>query len=407
MNILVINHYAGAPSLGMEYRQYYLAREWQKAGNNVMIVTASHTHLRSKQFSVSSRIEKQVVEDVNYLVFKTPSYEGNNYKRILNIVSFILTLKRNWKKIAKGFNPDIVITSSTFCFDIYSSKKMADFTDAKLVFEVHDLWPLSPKELGGYSKWHPYIFLMQRAENFAYKYSDKVVSILPKTIDYMLEHGLRRDKFVHIPNGISIDDWKTENELPLEISELLENLKQQKNKIIGYAGNHGIANALNNLIDAMKLLKDKRVVLLLIGKGQEKQNLMKRVKEESITNVFFVSAVPKPIIPSLLDKLDILYVGLQNQPVFRFGVSPNKLIDYMMVGKPIIQAINAGNDMVSEAGCGITIEPENTSVIVSAIKTLTSLSENDLLEIGKKGKEYCLKNHDYKVLAKRFIDSLI
>ena len=119
MNILVINHYAGAPSLGMEYRQYYLAREWQKAGNNVMIVTASHTHLRSKQFSVSSRIEKQVVEDVNYLVFKTPSYEGNNYKRILNIVSFILTLKRNWKKIAKGFNPDIVITSSTFCFDIY------------------------------------------------------------------------------------------------------------------------------------------------------------------------------------------------------------------------------------------------------------------------------------------------
>ena len=60
MNILVINHYAGAPSLGMEYRQYYLAREWQKAGNNVMIVTASHTHLRSKQFSVSSRIEKQV-----------------------------------------------------------------------------------------------------------------------------------------------------------------------------------------------------------------------------------------------------------------------------------------------------------------------------------------------------------
>ena len=62
--------------------------------------------------------------------------------------------------------------------------------------------------------------------------------------------------------------------------------------------------------------------------------------------------------------------------------------------------------MVSEAGCGITIEPENTSVIVSAINTLTSLSENDLLEIGKKGKEYCLKNHDYKVLAKRFIDSL-
>ncbi len=149
MNILVINHYAGAPSLGMEYRQYYLAKEWQRSGHNVLIVTASQTHLRSKQFEVSSKIENKVVEDVNYLVFKTPSYQRNNYKRILNIISFVATFKRNWKKIAKEFKPDAVITSSTFCFDIYTSKRLADLTGAKLIFEVHDLWPLSIMELGG------------------------------------------------------------------------------------------------------------------------------------------------------------------------------------------------------------------------------------------------------------------
>ncbi len=199
MNILVINHYAGAPSLGMEYRQYYLAREWQRSGHNVLIVTASFTHLRSTQFKMLNKLEKKVVENINYLVIKTPSYDGNDYKRVLNITSFIITLKRNWKKISQEFEPDAVITSSTYCFDIYSSKKIANFAKAKLVFEVHDLWPLSPMELGGYSKWHPFIYSMQVAENYAYQNADKVISILPKTLQYMVEHGLEKDKFVHVP----------------------------------------------------------------------------------------------------------------------------------------------------------------------------------------------------------------
>lgn len=406
MNILVINHYAGAPSLGMEYRSYYLAREWQRAGHNVLIVTASFTHLRSTQFKVTKNVEKHNVDGIDFLVFKTPSYEGNNYKRILSILSFVYRLFKERKNIANQFKPDIVNSSSTFVFDIYPSKKIAQKAGAKLVFEVHDLWPLSPMELGGFSKWHPYIFLMQRAENFAYKYADKVVSILPKTLEYMVEHGLREDKFVHVPNGICIEEWDIGIDLPLEISKLLDELKNQKKTIIGYAGNHGIANALNSLLDAMKFLQNENVVVLLIGNGQEKQNLMKKVNEQNITNVYFVSAVPKTIIPSLLDKLDILYVGLQNQPVFRFGISPNKLIDYLMAGKPIIQAIKAGNDIVSEAGCGITIEPENTQEIVRGIKYLLAQSNQKLNEMGQSGKNYCLLNHDFRVLAEKFINAL-
>ena len=378
----------------------------KRAGHNVLIVTASYTHLRSKQFPVSEKIEKILIEGINYLVLKTPSYEENNYKRIFNILAFLYGLKRNWKKIVNEFNPNVVIASSTFCFDIYSSKKIADISGAKLIFEVHDLWPLSPIELGGYSRWHPYIFFMQRAENFAYKYSDKVVSILPKTLDYMIDHGLKKDKFVHIPNGICTGEWKIDSEIPVEISELLDNLRQRKKIIIGYAGNHGIANALNNLIDAMESLQNENVFLMLIGRGQEKQNLMKRVREKNITNVHFISAVPKTVIPSLLDKLDILYVGLQNQPVFRFGISPNKLIDYMMAGKPIIQAINAGNDMVTEAGCGISIEPENTKAVINGIRHLITQSEEKLIELGNRGKDYCVKNHDYKVLANQFLEAL-
>ncbi len=217
---------------------------------------------------------------------------------------------------------------------------------------------------------------------------------------------MRSDKFVYIPNGICVDEWKADHEIPIEISDLIVGLRKQKKIIIGYAGNHGIANALDVLVDAMKILEQENVVLLLIGRGQEKQNLLNRVQEQGINNVYFISAVPKTIIPSLLDKLDILYIGLQNQPVFRFGISPNKLIDYMMAGKPIIQAIKAGNDMVVEAGCGISIEPENTEAIVKGVRNLIMHYSESLEAMGNRGKEYCIKNHDYKVLANKFLVAL-
>ena len=154
----------------------------------------------------------------------------------------------------------------------------------------------------------------------------------------------------------------------------------------------------------MKVLEKDNVELLLIGHGTEKENLVKYANELKLQNVHFIIPVPKAIIASLLDKLDILYIGLQNQPLFQYGISPNKLIDYMMAGKPIIQAINAGNDMVSEAGCGVSIEPENAAAIADAVKYLISLPGNTLINMGQNGKTYCIANHNYKVLASKCLE---
>lgn len=406
MKILLINHYAGAPTLGMEYRHFYFAREWQKHGHKVLIVTASFTHLRSKQFNSRRKVENHIIDGVSYLVLKTPEYTTNNHKRVLNILTFLWRLYLARKKISADHNPDIVISSSTFVFDIYSAKKIADLSGAKLVFEVKDLWPLSPMELGGYFKWHPFIFLMQQAENFAYTHSIKVISLLPKSFDYMVKHGLQSEKFVYVPNGICIEEWNTDLEVQSEIQELILKLKANNKILLGYSGNHGIANSLDVLVDAMKLLENDNVELFLIGQGQEKENLINRSKQLQLNNIHFIAAVPKSKIPSLLNKFDILYIGLQNQPVFKYGISPNKLIDYMMAGKPIIQAISAGNDIVTEAECGISIEPGNSEAIVQAVRRLISLPEKSIKTFGANGKQYCLNNHDYKILAKKFMDEL-
>lgn len=404
MNILIINLYAGAPSMGMEFRPYNLAVNWKAKGHEVLIVTASQHHLRSKQFNIVKKSEIRNVDGINYLVVKTPEYHGNGLGRISNILSFLSKLIFNTSRIATEFKPDVVIASSTIVFDIFPAKRIASLSNAKLIFEVRDLWPLSVIELGGYSKWHPFIMLMQWAENYAYRNADKVVTVLPKALDYMVEHGLKPEKFAYVPNGIVVEDWKIENEIPSEITGLIKKIKTNNNIIIGYAGNLGIANALNPLIDAMKLLESKPVELFLIGKGPEKEKLIIKARQFELKKVHFIDAVPKTLIPAILDQLDILYIGLQNQPVFRFGISPNKLMDYMMAGKPIIQAIKAGNDITSEANCGISIEPENSIAIANAIMYLMSLSDEKLNELGRNGKQYCLTHHDYRILSNKFVE---
>ncbi len=406
MNILLVNHYAGSPEIGMEFRPWYMAREWIKLGHNVLIVTASFAHVRNVQFEVEKKYQEKNIGGINYLIIKTPEYKGNSFDRVINMFTFVRGLYKYKKHIAEYFSPDIVIASSTYPLDIFPCRKIAQKCKAKLVYEVHDLWPLSPIELGGYSKWHPFILIMQKAENYAYKHSDKVISMLPNTKEHMRQHGLNLNKWYYIPNGVVIDEWEKKSDLPETHNKLLKSEKSKGNILIGYAGSHGIANALHTIINAMEKLKKYKISLFLVGNGPFKQNLISLCKQLDLNNVFFLEPVKKQLIPSFLDKMDILYIGLQNQPLFRFGISPNKLIDYLMAGKPIIQAIKAGNDIVKEAECGISIEPENPEKISEAIIKLINITEEERQKLGNNGNRYCLKNHDYKVLAKKFIDIL-
>jgi glycosyltransferase involved in cell wall biosynthesis len=406
MNILLINHYAGSNSLGMEYRPYYLSREWIKMGHNVTIVSASFAHIRTKQPFVRKDLEESMHEGIKYLWVKTPAYKGNGIKRTINMFTFVVKLQLFAKKISKRYKPDLVIASSTYPADNYPAKKIAKLSSAKYIYEVHDLWPLSPVELGGMSRKHPFIRLMQHAEDFAYKHVDKCVSLLPKTKEYMQEHGLDPKKWLYIPNGISLDEWNDTEEVPNKTIEKINNIRSDSDKIIAYTGSIGVANALQNFINAAELLRDRDIAFIIVGKGPEKDKLENTTKEKGISNVHFLDPVPKRSIPVLLNMFDILYIGLQKQTLFRFGISPNKLIDYMMSGKAVIQAIDAGNNMVQEANCGISVPPENPESLVEAIIRLSSMDKKELSQLGSNGKDYVLKNHLYSRLAKEFIEAI-
>jgi len=406
MNILFISHYAGSPDMGMVFRPYYFAKEWIKQGHSVTIIAASFTHIRKKNPDVVDDFQEVSIDGIRYVWIKTPQYH-NIFQRVLNIYAFVSKLNRKAKNIVQHYKPDIVISSSTYNFDIYPAIKIAKYAKAKLVYEVRDLWPLTPIELGGYSKYNPFIIAMQKAENTSYKKADFVVSVLPCVHEYMERHGLDLEKLTIIPNGIIKKDWDKENIKALSNSVLSSFIAQEKKKgriIIAFAGAHGQANALQYLLDSALLVDSRLFTIILLGDGRDKEALQKYSKDKMIQNVFFYPPISKQEIPSFLNLCDILYIGLIAKSLFRFGISPNKMMDYMMAAKPIISAIGAGNDPVAEAQCGITVEPENPQAIADAILKLAALSQEEREVMGKRGRDYILKNQTYDILARKFLD---
>lgn len=407
MNIIYINHYAGSSRHGMEFRPFFMAKRWVKEGHQVTIVASSYSHLRSKNPDMQGRKTMvETIDGVRYFWISGPPYEGNGLGRIRNMMSFLSGLKKYQVEICAHGKPDVVIASSTYPLDIYPARKLAERHNAMLIYEVHDLWPLSPIELGGMSPKHPYIMLMQRAENQCYKSSDYVVSLLPCAKEHMLEHGMADHKFICIPNGIVKEDWEVpaEETTPVYYGKL-KRYHDEGYFLIGYTGAHGIANALDSFVDAGEQLRDQKIKLILVGPGPERDRLIQKVKDRNLQDVVeLLPAVKRGDVPGLLQQMDALYVGLQRQPLFRFGVSPNKLMDYMMAAKPVIFAIEAGNDMVADAQCGISIPPEDTAAIVAAAKQLAATPKEELESMGQRGRAYILEHHEYDVLSSQFLD---
>ncbi len=388
----------------MEYRPYYLAREWVRLGHEVTVIAASFSHVRSINPIMYSNWQRENIDGVEYIWVKTPIYSGNGYKRAVNIFSFVSQLYFH-QKVGSPY-PEMIIASSTYPLDIIPASQMARKFRAKLIFEVHDLWPLTLIEIGKMSPRHPFIQLLQWAEDYAYRTADHVVSILPKADSYMVQHGMNPEKFVYIPNGIDTSEWEGNNPLPWTVQQSLATLKERGKVLIGYIGSHGIANALDTILDAAQLLRDESIEFMLVGDGPEKSRLMNRCNRERLGNITFLDPVKKTEIPALLSSLDICYIGLKNEPLFRYGICPNKLIDYMMAGKPIIYAINAGNNMVDECQCGISIPPEDPQALANAARQLLLLTANEREQIGKRGRTYISTNHDYRVLADKFLKSV-
>ncbi|MCC8417453.1 MAG: glycosyltransferase family 4 protein [Rickettsia endosymbiont of Bryobia graminum] len=408
MNILYLDHYAGSTQYGRSFRPYYLGTEWIKKNHKVFVVGGSFSHLRNKQ--PDSSIED--IDGIKYIWLNTPKYKGNGIKRAYSVLIFMLQLFLNLRKIIKITNPDVIIASSVHMLDIYPAWLMKRLLKKKtiLVFELHDLWPQTLIEISNISKFNPFVMLLSVTEKFVYKTVDKIISILPNSLSYMSRFGIKSNQFCYVPNGVVLSEWNVINPLPETQQKIINELKEKNKFLIGYAGAYTIANGLYNLLGTAYLCQQrgiKDIHFVLIGKGLEKENIIRFVQDRAMTNISFLDAITKQHVPSFLQQMDALYGGFVDKPIYQYGISPNKIFDYMMSSRPILYAISRGSDIVEKAKCGITVPSDSPELLYEAILKLKDYPKATLDQMGFKGKNYVIQHHNYQHLASRFIDCIV
>jgi len=398
-NIWIINDYAGSPFHGMIYRHYYMAKELQKRNIKTTIISASYSHFMTNKPPIKNKpylLEK--IDMIEYLWLKVMEYkDSRDKKRIFKWFQFCLKLFTISNKIDK---PDIVMCSGSAPMLILPSYYLAKKHGAKLIFEIRDIWPLTLMDFKGYSKYNPLIYIMQKSVNFGFRNADKVISVLPHTDSYIHEQGIFNVDFSYLPNGIFLEELQ--NPSPLNEKTLAELPKEKFT--IGYAGAMGMGDGLDLLVDvAVELKEESNINFVLIGKGSEKKRLEKRVIDLKLNNIKILDAIPKREVQNLLAQFDVCYIGWEDKEIYKYGISANKIFDYMYAGKPIIHLFTGRGDLISKANCGISIREHKSSLISEAILKLYNTPKEERKKIGLRGKRFVLENHTYSKIIDNFI----
>lgn len=394
--IWIINQESATPASGNAGRHHYFAQELGRRGYEVYLIVGSYYHLRN------DKNDTIIAENSFYKLIEIPTFRYSGSKSILRIVNweiFRLKIARLRHKIPA--TPDIIYYSSLSLVGVLGAIKLKKMFGAKLCFEVRDIWPLSLVEVGKVSQNHIYVKYLQKIEDLAYREADWVISNLKNAEQHMVSRGMAQGKFSWIPNGISLENLKEKSrtskrsELGLSNNEL----------IIGYCGSLNNANSPFNLVEAARILRDdKRFKFVICGDGINRQKLRDLCTQYNLNNVDFWEKVSQNKVPDVLDKFDVCYLGLPKLSIFEYGVSPNKLFEYMSASKPIIYAVDSGTYRpVLDAKCGIEVAPDNPQELVSAAIKMYDLDRVDLGEIGRNGFRYVEKNHVYENLCDNLI----
>ncbi|WP_227429820.1 glycosyltransferase family 4 protein [Psychrobacter sp. I-STPA6b] len=396
-----MNQYASTPDTGFGGRHFYLAEELAKLGYKVYLISASFTHLLRNPIEIDKEFLIDSSYGFNMVWVRTSTYQhAHSKKRILNWFYFCWKLTQLTKVISQ--KPDTILYSSPTLVGYLGAEYLATKLKCKLVFEVRDIWPLTLRHLGGYSKYHPFILFLQWIESRAYKKADIVVSNLKYAVEHMQQHGLNVRKFYWISNGFSLQE--VTNKQPLD-KETITQLPKDK-FIVGYTGTLGLANAMDFFIKAAKKLQSyNNIAFVVVGDGKKKESLINYCKQNKVNNVYFIDTIPKNQIQSMLSEFDVCYLGVKKDPLYGFGVSLNKLFDYLYSAKPIIYAIDSGKYRpISEVNAGYEVEPENPIAITEAIIKLYHLSSMEREQLGRNGKKLALEYYEYSQLAKKLAD---
>jgi len=410
MNIWIINHYAILPTSPGGTRHYDLSRALAKKGHQITIFSAGFHYSLLKDFKIekynSQGFYSEKIDDINWVWIKTTSYEKNNWKRVINMLSFYHRLKKIGKKLPS--TPNIIIGSTVHPFAPLAGISLAKNFNVPFVFEIRDLWPQTMIDMSVWSKTSLNSKFFFKIEAKTIKNSDGVIALSPLTKDYLIQKYNYKN-VEHIPNGIDIEKFDTHLSDANENStiEIIEKIKKQGIKTVFFTGTINISNNIDLLIKTAEILQNKnesKINIIIIGTGQEKQKYLNLIKDKKLTNIQILEPVNKSLVPVLLSLADGL---LLIQGKVMWG-SMNKLFDYLASGKPIISAVEAShNNPLNNLNSNLHVTKLNANNLFEKIIALKNMSQEQKDELKLKARNIILEKYDIKLLAEKLDNYLI
>ena len=406
MNVLLIHQYFLEEDDPGGSRWNELTRVWTEKGHTVTVLAGMiHANGAGKKQEYKGRyfIRKQQGDVVVWRCHVSESYNKSFIGRLWGYFSFMFSCMYAGLFKAKG-KFDVVIVTSPPLFVGFSGYMISRLRRMPFVFEVRDLWPESAIDTGVLTN-KLIIKIAYWFEHFIYKHA-KLINVLTPAFYKTLKEKkhVPESKLIQISNA---SDFSLSEKLlkDFDATAFRKDHDLDGRFVITYVGAHGVANHLEQILDAGLALEDTNVLFLLIGQGMEKERLMKQAKEKNVTNVRFLDSVPKQEVFKYILASEMGASVLKRVDTFK-TVYSNKTFDYMSCKKPILMAIDGvSRELVEAAGAGCYVEPENIDEYNRIIRQYLSTPEK-LTSEGESGYRFAKANFDREVLANKYIDHI-
>ena len=402
MRVWIFHNNCTLPEHGHFTRAYCLGKYLERQGDEPVVFVGSHPHNSDIQLiEDKSRFKVYREKPFPWVLVKTCNYGESKIKRVFSMLQFYF----NGKKAAKHFTkPDAIVGSSSPLFVAALAVKLAKKLHTKSIVEIRDIWPESIVEYGVAGNHNPFVVLMRMLEKWVYKNADAIVFVAGGFNDYIKEKGWEKiappEKVYTISNGVDLEDFNTNlAEYRLDDADL-DNPDTFK---VVYTGSVRRVNNLGLLLDAAKCVNNPRIRFIIYGTGNEIEMLKKRVSDEHIDNVVFKGHVDKRYIPYITNCADLNIAHNNPAAIFRFGISFNKIFDYMAAGKPILCDFPCRYNPVIETGCGMSVDEPTAENIARAIEHFAEMEKAEYDSYCERAKQ-AAKIYSFESHAKRLAE---
>lgn len=403
MNIWIVNHYAIPPSLGGLVRHYYFSKYLQEKGHKVRIFTSSKIHNTNVNMIQNHALFKEkLVDDIEYTFVKSRNYSGNGLDRILNMIDLPFKMNKTMNKFLEKETPDVIYTSSPDLFVAFFALKFAKRKKVPIVTEVRDLWPESIVAYNNFTNNNIIIKILYQLEKWLYKKSDRLIFTMAGGVDYIMDQGWGKDidisKVNHVNNGVDLKEFDSNREFYQIDDEDLTRIDCFK---VIYTGSIRHANGVGQIVDVAELLQkqgNQHIKFLIYGDGNEKEQLERLCMEKKLENIIFKGKVEKKYIPYILSQGNLNFMHGRTTHIMKYGLSFNKLFDYMASEIPIISDLDNNYDLIKEHHLGQVVNNPTVASIAECIAEIAECSAQEY-EIMKSNNRALKQQYDYRILT--------